>query len=135
MSVYALSKLSGIPYTTVSEIKNCKTSINKCALQTVYRLAAALGVPPEEITDEILYLDGAEGVYNGIHYRWSCDETTKLHFSYANEEVVIDLGTLYNIPSRLAVYQIIAGWRIREYIDKLLWKEHAEKLWRDRYGK
>lgn len=135
LSVYSLSRTSGIPYTTVSEIKNCKTSINKCSLQTVYRLAASLGVKPEEITDEILYLDGCKGIYNGIHYIWNCDKTTKLKFSYDKEDVVIDFGVLYNIPMRIPLYNIIAGWRIQEYIDAQKWKKRAYEIWEKRNGK
>ena len=129
ISVYALSHLSGVPYTTVSEIKNCKTAINKCSFQTVSKLAAALGVDPAEITDEILFLDGAETVYNGIRYRWHCDDTSRIEFVYKGERVVVDFGVLYNIPSRIRLYNTLAEWRIQEYIDKHEWEEHANELW------
>ena len=135
LSVYALSRASGVPYTTVSEIKNCKTSINKCSLQTVYRLAAALGAAPEEISDEILYLDGTEGVYEGIRYRWDCDKTSKIEFSYDGKDVVIDFERMFNIPSRISIYNIIAGWRIKSYLENLQWKEHAHEVWRQKNGK
>ena len=130
LSVYALSRISGIPYTTVSEIKNCKTSINKCSLYTVYKLAAALCCAPDDITDEILYLDGTEAVYKGICYKWKCDDTSKIRFTNNGQEVTIDFGTLYNIPSRMDAYNLFARWRIQRYLDDLAWKKKNDDRWR-----
>lgn len=47
MSVYECSKISGIPYTTLLEIVNGKTSINKCSFETVYKLALTFNTPME----------------------------------------------------------------------------------------
>lgn len=47
LSVYQCSKLSGIPYTTLLELVNNKTNIEKCTAETVYRLAKTLGVDME----------------------------------------------------------------------------------------
>ena len=49
MSIYQCSKLSGIPYTTLSEVVRGKTSIAKCSAEVVYRLAKALNVTVEEL--------------------------------------------------------------------------------------
>ena len=49
MSIYRLAKLSGVPYATVNDIVNCKTQLEKCSAETVYRLAKALEVPLEEL--------------------------------------------------------------------------------------
>lgn len=54
MSIYRLAKLSGVPYATVNDIVNCKTQLEKCSAETVYRLAKVLEVPMEEILEPYL---------------------------------------------------------------------------------
>ena len=49
MSVYQCSKISGIPYTTLLEMVNGKTDINKCTAETVYRLAKTLNIDMESL--------------------------------------------------------------------------------------
>lgn len=49
MSMYQCAKLSGIPYTTVSELVRGKTKIEKCSAETVYRLSKILNVSMEDI--------------------------------------------------------------------------------------
>ena len=51
MSVYRLSKESGIPYATVNDICNGKTELGKCSAGTVYKLAKALGTTMEELVE------------------------------------------------------------------------------------
>ena len=50
-SKYSLSKSSGIPYTTLNDICNGKTSLGKCSAETVYRLAKELHVPMEKLLE------------------------------------------------------------------------------------
>ena len=52
MTKYMLSKRSGVPHTTVLDICNGKTKLNKCNAETVFKLAKVLNVTMEElITD------------------------------------------------------------------------------------
>lgn len=51
MTKYRLSKLSGVPYATVSDICNGKACLEKCNAETVYRIAKALDVPMEELLE------------------------------------------------------------------------------------
>ena len=51
LSVYQAAKLSGIPYTTLSELVRQKTSIEKCTAEVVYRLARLLGVSMEMLLE------------------------------------------------------------------------------------
>ena len=44
MSKYKLSKLSNVPYSTIQDICNGKTSINNCNAYTVYNIAKALNI-------------------------------------------------------------------------------------------
>ena len=124
--MYALSKLSGVPYTTVNEIHRGKLDINQCAAGTVYRLAGVLDVPPDSIMNPINYLDGVKGRYKGIDYAWTTDGTTQLLFEYAGEPVRLDVGAYYNIPSRIEYYNIVAGWMIKDHIETVEWHKAAE---------
>lgn len=49
MTKYRLSKLSNVPYTTLNDLCNGKTSLEKCSAETVYRLAKELHVSMEEL--------------------------------------------------------------------------------------
>lgn len=49
ISIYQCAKLSGIPYTTLSELVRGKTKIGKCSAEVVYKLAKILNVSMEEL--------------------------------------------------------------------------------------
>lgn len=49
MSRYKLSKLSGVPQATISDICSGKATLEKCAAGTVYRIAGALGTTVETL--------------------------------------------------------------------------------------
>ena len=49
MTIYRLAKCSGIPYATVNDICNGKAQLEKCAAETVYRLAHALEMTMEDL--------------------------------------------------------------------------------------
>jgi len=49
---YRLSKTSGVPYTTISEITTGKSNIKNCTGDTLYKLAKALDVTIEELLAE-----------------------------------------------------------------------------------
>ena len=49
---YSLSKLSGVPFATISDICTGKASIEKCVAQTLYKLSKALGVTMEELIED-----------------------------------------------------------------------------------
>lgn len=127
MSMYALSKRSAVPYTTINEIHRGKNDINQCSSGTVHRIAVALGITVEEILNEIHYLDGVKGKYKGIEYVWSTGDgnRSQITFHYEGKEITLSDGKLYNIPSRIEYYNIVAGWMIKEYIAKEQWKKEA----------
>ena len=52
MSVYRFSKLSGVPYATLNELCNNKTSLEKCNAGTLYRICKTLGVSMEEMLEQ-----------------------------------------------------------------------------------
>ena len=49
MTKYRLSKESGVPYTTIQDICTGKTQIEKCAADTVFKIAKALGMTMDEL--------------------------------------------------------------------------------------
>jgi len=51
MTKYRLAVVAGIPHATISEICSGKTKLEKCSAETVYKLAKALGVSMEFLTE------------------------------------------------------------------------------------
>ena len=49
MSIYRLSKTSGVPYATVNDICNGKARLEKCSAETVYKIARALDISMEKL--------------------------------------------------------------------------------------
>ena len=47
MTMYSLSKQTGLPYTTINRLVNEKLSINNCNAGEVFKIASALGVQME----------------------------------------------------------------------------------------
>lgn len=52
MTKYRLSKISQVPFTTISEITTGKTKIKNCTGETIFRLAKALDVAMEDLLAE-----------------------------------------------------------------------------------
>ena len=51
MTKYKLAVQAGIPHATLSDICSGKTKLEKCSAETVYKLAKALRVPMELLTE------------------------------------------------------------------------------------
>ena len=49
ITMYRLSRMSGVPYSTISDICSGKTHIGKSSAETVYRLSKALAVSMEDL--------------------------------------------------------------------------------------
>jgi len=49
MSMYKLSKLSGLPYATINDICSGRTCLKKCSAETVYRIASVLGISMDKL--------------------------------------------------------------------------------------
>lgn len=63
MSMYALSKLSRVPMTTINDLCNGRTKIEKCSGETLYKLAAALKVPMEDLLRDAMMPRSSFDVY------------------------------------------------------------------------
>lgn len=67
---YRLSKMSGVPYSTVGDICSGKTELKKCSAETVYKLALALEVTMEELlSDSIIKRSGFELFKSNVCHR------------------------------------------------------------------
>ena len=51
MTKYRLAVESGVPHATLNDICSGKTKLEKCSAETVYKLAKALGVSMEPLTE------------------------------------------------------------------------------------
>ena len=51
MTKYRLALQAGIPHATLNDICNGKTKLEKCSVETVYKLAKTLGVSMELLTE------------------------------------------------------------------------------------
>jgi DNA-binding Xre family transcriptional regulator len=54
ISIYTLSKNSGVPYATCYNLAKGKSDVEECRVSTIRRIASALGVSPSEIIDGTL---------------------------------------------------------------------------------
>jgi len=63
MTKYRLAVEAGIPHATLSELCSGKTKIERCAAETVYKLAKALGVTMETLTESGLLRAARESSY------------------------------------------------------------------------
>ena len=63
---YKLSKKTGIPYTTISELLTGKKDINKKAAETVLRLAEAMDCSITDILNPVFVMDGVSGKCCGV---------------------------------------------------------------------
>ena len=52
MSIYECSKLTGIPYTTLSEMVRGKTRIEKCSAETVFKIAKLFNTTVEKLIED-----------------------------------------------------------------------------------
>ncbi|MDR1069090.1 MAG: helix-turn-helix transcriptional regulator [Clostridiales Family XIII bacterium] len=70
LTKYKLSKISGIPFATISDISTGKAKITKCSVETLYKLAKALGVSMEDlVADSMEYRQSFEAYKSTVCHR------------------------------------------------------------------
>ena len=127
-SMYSLARVTGIPYTTINELKNQKNDINRCPAETVFKIAEALQVPAESILNPIIYFTNIQGTYRGIHYTWICNECTELVFDYKGQKVTVSMGKILDVRRFRRLYRYFAEFAILDHIKKEEWEEAQDKL-------
>lgn len=55
MTLYQLSKLSRVPYSTINEIVNGKVELRRCSIETLYKIAQAFHVALEDLVKPYLF--------------------------------------------------------------------------------
>ena len=63
MTKYRLAIEAGIPHATLNDICSGKTKLEKCSAETVYKLAKALGVSMETLTESGIWAAERESTY------------------------------------------------------------------------
>jgi DNA-binding Xre family transcriptional regulator len=51
---YRLSKISGVPFSTISDISTGKAIIEKCSVETLYKISKALDIAMEDLVADRL---------------------------------------------------------------------------------
>ena len=51
---YHLSKISGVPHTTLNDLCNGKTRIEKCSAETLYKISKALNISMESLIEDAI---------------------------------------------------------------------------------
>lgn len=63
MTKYRLAVEAGVPHATLSDICNGKTRLEKCSAETIYKIARALGVSVELLTEDGIRATEREHTY------------------------------------------------------------------------
>lgn len=126
MTKYRLAKLSGVPHATLNDICNGKTRIEKCSVETIYKLAQVLSVSMEYLIESSFELrDSASERDRSFEYglpeylQYDLDAYKE---ALANGSTLMDClwGELYG------------SINIAEISEGVITHEHAEYL-RDKY--
>lgn len=91
-SVYQISRETGIPYTTLSELVNKKVDINKCAAGMVHKLTPYLKCSLEDTLNREPLITNKSGTYRKIKYKWVPTEngTVTLNIKDGQTKKIID---------------------------------------------
>ena len=127
MTMYRLSHASGVPYTTINEVVNCKKDINTKSAETISRLAYALGTEERELLNPIHYLDGAHGKYRRYKYKWKYDGTMKLDVEHGDDCEIIDTGYQLTNAKDREIYSLLHMPYINIHISEKESREALEK--------
>lgn len=90
MTKYRLSKNSGVPQATINDICSGKARIEKCSVETIYRICKTLHIPMESLLEPALK-GGAE-----MEYRMSFEtfKSNVCHMVKDNGDIAFIIDTL-----------------------------------------
>ena len=122
LSLYSLSKLSGIPYSTLNDLSNGKVNIDNCKVSVLKGIASVLGVSLVEAYDicsanqaPFKTSDGMDTFVSVRNKNFFCE------FEYNQQSVEIELCKV-NEDTKFYIEEI-AKWRTEEYIRTRRMKE------------
>ncbi len=123
-SIYKISKETGIPYTTLSELMHDKSHVNQIASETVCKLCLYFCCSYSDLLDDFPFLNNSSGRYKGVRYLWKqTSRGIELHIDDKKTDVI--LATLRRmVPSKYSYYQHeIPELLIDTYLeDKMGWE-------------
>lgn len=119
LTAYQISKRTGIPYTTISELINEKLDVNKCAAETVLRLALFLDSRVEDIMNPHPLISNSAGTYRNVKYKWKAygDDAVALHITEDEQDKIIDVGK-FNQPRFYKAFRDMTETIIDVYLEE-----------------
>ena len=119
ITAYQISKRTGIPYTTISELINEKLDINKCAAENVLRLALFLDSRVEDIMNPHPLISNSAGTYRHVKYKWKSygNDEVALHITEDKQDKIIDVGR-FNQPRFYKAYKDMTETIIDVYLEE-----------------
>ncbi|MCD8077740.1 MAG: helix-turn-helix transcriptional regulator [Lachnospiraceae bacterium] len=120
LSMYHLSKASGIPYSTVNDLANNKTTSGNCKVSVIQKLAAALQLGIEEF----LFICEQPAVFKTNHGSMEAyifARGNKYYVAFLDEEEKHEIEMSSVCESIRPFLYELAEWKIDDYLaDKQL---------------
>ncbi len=104
LSALQCSKKSGIPYTTLLELVNQKTSVDHCTVATFYKLSQTLGMSMDHLYEELMEMAPKE------HF-----STYKSYLCHRVKEEG-DIGFIIHVLEQDEIRHL---WRMKQYAEAL----------------
>ena len=115
ISVYALAKTAGVPYSTLNDLSNGKVDLNNCRLGLVRAVSAALDLTIEELVEICSNDIGRIPTAYGIDVQvWVRNKSFCMDFEYEGRNIELELCRV-NEDTKYYIRQI-AQWRAERYI-------------------
>lgn len=118
ISIYEMSKKTGIPYSTLNDIVNEKIGINRIKLENAVKIAEYLHITIEELyiynhIQEITFIDEFCGIHTGMLF--AQDGIFYLKYQNGNKEETCDICPVnkFNIP----FIDDFAEWTLKKIVN------------------
>lgn len=126
MTKYRLAVDAGIPHATLNDICSGKTKLEKCSAETVYKLAKALGVTMEMLTEDGIRAAERERTYEHGLPDYLQHDLDAYKEGLKNKSSIMDClwGELYGSINMAEISEGVITPEHADYLRrKYLWKE------------
>ena len=126
MTKYRLAVDAGIPHATLNDICSGKTKLEKCSAETVYKLAKALGVTMEMLTEDGIRAAERERTYEHGLPDYLQHDLDAYKEGLKNKSSIMDClwGELYGSNNMAEISEGVITPEHADYLRrKYLWKE------------
>lgn len=112
LSVYKLSEISNVPYTTLNELINGKKKITECKIKTIESIAAALNCSMETL---LKLLNGEKIILSNS---WEENKEKQFYFPIVVNNDNYDCGRIHPLKQKIVneIYQYIKDQNIIEEV-------------------